>query len=96
MDSGETPVGPLRSSALETHAAGDDLLVHDKRHAKVHVLNRTAAEVFSICDGAHDVDAIVDTIARGAGVAPERVRSDVTLVLSDFRERGLLEDARDV
>jgi hypothetical protein len=76
---------------IETHATGTDLLVHDTRRGKVHVLNATAGTVLSLCDGDHSVDAIVEALAEAGSVEKNIVGPDVARVLEAFRELALLE-----
>ncbi len=68
-------------------------VLYDSKGRKVFVLNPTAAYVWNCCDGEHDVEAMVDELARALEKnAPTRVRlkSDVEKALSDFRTNGLL------
>ena len=67
------------------------MLVHDTRGRKVHVLNATAASVLSLCDGEHDVEAIVAAVAAEFSADQAVVGPDVARLLAVFRERLLLE-----
>jgi pyrroloquinoline quinone biosynthesis protein E len=54
-------------------------------------LGATAAATVALCDGARDVDAIVDAlVARFVGAERARVDADVRAMLRDFHARGLL------
>lgn len=86
-------VKPRRVTWIEMHAAGADLLVHDTRRGKVHVLNATAGTVLSLCDGDHTVETIVESIAAAGSVDESVVGPDVARVLEAFREQALLEPA---
>jgi PqqA peptide cyclase len=54
-------------------------------------LSPTAAATVALCDGARDVNAIVDAlVARFAGADRARIDADVRALLRDFHARGLL------
>ena len=86
---------PRRMQGIEMCPCGADLLVHDTREGKVHVLNATAASVLSLCDGEHDIAAIVTAIAAEFSADTAVVSRDVARVLGIFRERRLLESLDD-
>jgi hypothetical protein len=48
---------------LEVNEANDGLIVYDPRTDRVHYLNSTAAVVFTLCDGEHDVAALAEFMA---------------------------------
>jgi PqqD family protein of HPr-rel-A system len=82
---------PRRARGIETYPSGDDLLVHDPQRGKVHVLNRTAGAIFSLCDGEHDVAAIAETVAARWAADEAVVAADVATILNAFRRLALLE-----
>jgi pyrroloquinoline quinone biosynthesis protein D len=86
---------PRRAPGIEMHPSGDDLLVHDTRGGKVHVLNATAATIFSLCDGDHDLDAIIEAVAAAWSADEAVVATDVTRMVAAFRELALLESHED-
>jgi pyrroloquinoline quinone biosynthesis protein D len=77
----------LRRSAVLRHdrVRGTDLLVLPER---VVVLRGNARSVLRLCDGAHDVDAIVAELSRRHPGAP--VADEVPGFLGRLREEGLL------
>ena len=65
-------------------------MVYDPRAGKVHVLNGTAARVYGLCDGSHDLDEIVRCLRADFEVPEGRdVRSDVLEAIQALRA-GLL------
>lgn len=82
---------PLMSDTLEFHTSGDDVLVHDMRNRKIHVLNPSAVTVLQLCDGAHDERTIA---ARLFDANDERVVADVRNILEQFQTLGLLSFSR--
>jgi len=70
---------------------GSEWVLFDSRHERAHVLNLTAAVVWTYCDGSHGSDAIADAIARAVDGAEARaLRTDIELVLRRFADEGLL------
>lgn len=78
---------PRRSPSLEFQEAGADVLVHDPAHGKIHVLNRTAAQVLQACDGRTPLD---DIARRIAPEVPARAYDDVVRIVEEFERLGLL------
>ena len=67
-------------------------VLYDPASRQLHVLNVTAALVWALCDGTHDLDAMVAAVRRDLVDAPEspEVRAHVLEALSSFRAQGLL------
>lgn len=82
---------PVMSDTLEFHASGDDVLVHDMRNRKIHVLNASAVTVLQLCDGTHDERTIA---AQLFDANDERVLADVRSILEQFQGLGLLSFSR--
>jgi hypothetical protein len=82
---------PRRAPGIVTHPSGDELLVHDTRQGKIHVLNATAAAIFALCDGEHDVGRIVASVADAWSADETIVAADVARMITTFRELALLE-----
>lgn len=80
---------PCAIEGLEFQEAGDDVLVHDPRLRKIHVLNRSAAQVLRLCDGS-PVDRLVDALMPAEDFDRARVERDVKTVLERFAALGLL------
>ena len=69
-----------------------DWVVYDPRTQLLHVLNTTAAAVWSCCDGSRSAEEIATELAETLSDAPDRdqVVVDVREALSRFSEEGLL------
>ncbi|HWO88138.1 MAG TPA: PqqD family protein [Gemmatimonadales bacterium] len=71
---------------------GSEWVLFDSRSDRAHVLNLTAAVVWTYCDGAHDPDTMAAAIAEATGsTAPEAIRSDIEAVIRRFALEGLLQ-----
>lgn len=66
-------------------------MVYDPTHRTVHILNPTAATIFRLCDGAHDLDSLERELREHYESSQEsNFRSDLLAVLQNFRDKGLL------
>jgi len=74
-------------------SVAEDWVLYDPRNRDLHVLNATAAAVWSCCDGTLDEEGIVGELMEHLEGAPdpETVRADVREALERFRSEGLLE-----
>jgi hypothetical protein len=82
---------PLAREDVVFRALGDEYAILDSAGEVVHVLNATAAAVWLLCDGAHDVAAIAREVATLFQSGPMNdVVEDVRGAITAFTERGLL------
>lgn len=88
----ETPGPRAREDVVFRSVAGDWVL-YDPGTQDLHVLNATAAAVWSCCDGTLSPEGIARELADALDDAPsvEEVRGDVDRTLDRFRSAGLLE-----
>ena len=71
----------------------DEWVVLDPVADRVHVLNLTAALVWTACDGATTPEQISQGIREAfeGDLDPARIRSDVDAALEEFQREGLLQ-----
>jgi PqqD family protein of HPr-rel-A system len=86
-------VNPKKIPELETSTVGDEVLVHDSAHGKVHVLNAVAGRILELCDGTAAPSEIAARVSREFGADPSVVERDVTAMLEEFGSLQLLEAA---
>ena len=95
MTDGEANEGqrPRARDDVVFRSVSGDWVLYDPRSQDLHVLNVTAAAVWSFCDGSSTPDAIARELAERLddAPAPEVVRRDVETALARFRADGLLE-----
>ena len=74
-------------------SVSDDWVIYDPKTMDLHVLNATAAAVWSCCDGSLTIDDIAGEVSRYLEGAPEigAVRADVQRAIDRLMEDGLLE-----
>ena len=56
----------------------------------VHVLNKTAARIWEMCDGNLGPDEMAAKLCERYDVSPERASADVRNALAKMMEKGLL------
>jgi hypothetical protein len=76
---------------IETEVKGD-ISLYDARTEQVLVLNRTASDIWLLCDGQQTLDEIVEMIAQAYGVDASAIRGDVETVLEQFRAEGFIPE----
>jgi hypothetical protein len=80
----------LEVNDLEYRIAGNDVVVHDVLHERVHVLNKTATYILQSCDGRRTARAIAEDLSFRTGVTGARTLPDVERVLAQLRALDLL------
>ena len=81
---------PRRSDRLAARTIeGKAVLVVLDAHA-LHTLNEVGTRVFELCDGTHDVQAIVAAIVREFEVEPVVAQEDVQRFLRELSDAGAL------
>jgi pyrroloquinoline quinone biosynthesis protein D len=87
-------IGPASVPALPRHIK----LRHDAARdrwtllapERVFTPDPIALEVLQLCDGERSVDAIADALAGRYAAAKERILSDVTSMLQDLADKGVI------
>jgi hypothetical protein len=54
----------VRAEGLDVNEVPDGYVIYQTAADRVHYLNKTAAIVFELCDGAHGVSEIVARVSR--------------------------------
>jgi hypothetical protein len=81
---------PRRIAVEEFVQAGECLLYNPSRD-EASTLNRTATEVWSLCDGRLTLRKIAAVLSERYGVTDTMLLEDVARVLAALRARGLIE-----
>ena len=81
---------PRRIAVEELIQDGECLLYHPSRD-EASALNRTATEVWSLCDGRLPLSGIAGVLGERYGVDGAMLLDDVARALAALRARGLIE-----
>ena len=87
----EEPWRPEGRDDLIFRKTGDEWLLYDPASDDIHVLNLTAALVWSFCNGEHEVDEIRAQVAGAFDTTGSE--DDVQDILDEFQAAGLLVDS---
>jgi len=83
---------PMARPDITLRRVANEWVLFDATHGRAHVLNLTAAVIWTYCDGAHGSTAIADAIARAVPDAvPDRLHTDIDTALRRFADEGLLQ-----
>jgi len=80
-----------RRIAVEEFVHEGECLLYDPSLDEASALNRTATEVWSLCDGRLTLSEIAGVLGERYGVADTMLLEDVAQVLTALRARGLIE-----
>lgn len=70
---------------------GPNIRAADQKFVNCYRLNKTAAEIWGLCDGKHDVNSLVSIISTKYGIDAKEVKVDVIELLSELARQGFLE-----
>lgn len=79
-----------KADGLQFQEVGDEVLVHDPTAEQIHVLNKAAARILQLCDGA-PAGALVDALMPNESFDRARVQRDVDKTVLRFMELGLVK-----
>jgi aminopeptidase-like protein len=67
-----------------------ELMLHDMETKKVYVLNSTAAMIWSMCDGNHNVEQIAMKVKNKFTQLREDVLQEISQTVEKLRQYGLV------
>jgi hypothetical protein len=70
--------------------AGDECLFRDADGMRIHVLNRTAREIYLLCDGSRSSEDVAGELAERYMVDPGTARADVDDLVELLVRLGIL------
>jgi hypothetical protein len=80
-----------RRIAVEEFVEEGECLLYNPSRDEASALNRTATEVWALCDGRLTLGGIAAVLGERYGVNDAMLLDDVTRVLVALRARGLIE-----
>jgi hypothetical protein len=83
-------VNPRPAPGTYGRDAGDECLFRDPDGQRIHVLNRTAREIFLLCDGTRSCSDVADELAVRYAVDAPRARADVDALVERLVGLGIL------
>lgn len=83
-----------RRVCVEEFAQDGECLLYSAVRDEASALNRTATEIWQLCDGLQSIGAIAAVLATRYGVGEELMLDDVASALKALHARGLIEFIR--
>jgi hypothetical protein len=83
-------VNPRPAPGAYGRDAGDECLFRDPDGHRIHVLNRTAREIFLLCDGTRSSSDVAGELAGRYAVDAARARADVDELVELLVGLGIL------
>jgi hypothetical protein len=80
---------PSVVDGLDVNQVSDGLIVYDPDRDRVHYLNNTAAAIFTLCDGAREVRAIVEALGTVFGEDAPSL-TEVEACVAQLEDEGML------
>ena len=74
----------------------DEIVVITSDGLSLHVLNRTAAQIWEMCDGAHSPEDITAGLCERFDATPEEVTEDVQDTLDKLEGLGLVRRTEEI
>jgi hypothetical protein len=81
---------PQRNREVWLRQAGSENVAYDPARETVHVMNATAVAIWVLCDGETSPDEMIDAICRLSGLPYEVVEEDVSRILGEFDDAGII------
>jgi hypothetical protein len=81
---------PVRGSGLWVRQSGDETVLVDGEHERVHLLNETALALWELCDGETTVEEMVMAATGLFDADADRLQRDVLDALQAMRDRELI------
>jgi hypothetical protein len=80
---------------VEAFASDGESLLYSSTRDEASALNRTATEIWELCDGTRTIGAIARALSQRYGVDEAHLVADVTAAVTTLRARGLVDVSRD-
>jgi pyrroloquinoline quinone biosynthesis protein D len=80
-----------RQRRVEAFASDGEALLYSATRDEASALNRTATEIWELCDGTKTITAIARTLGERYGVDEAYLLADVMTAVTTLRSRGLVD-----
>jgi pyrroloquinoline quinone biosynthesis protein D len=84
-----------RRRTVEAFASDGESLLYSAARDEASALNRTATEIWELCDGTKTIGAIAQALGQRYGVDEAHLLPDVAAAVAALRSRGLLDVSPD-
>lgn len=81
---------PIRNPQVWLRQAGRENVLYNPSTESVHLLNNTALAIWELCDGETNPQEMINAICQVSSLPSEVVAEDVSRILTEFGEAGLV------
>lgn len=81
---------PARNPQVWLRQAGSESVVYDPGRESVHVMNATAVAIWVLCDGDTAPAEMIEAICQLSGLPYDVVLEDVSRILDEFEDAGII------
>jgi hypothetical protein len=81
---------PRRGQQVISQKAADELFLFNMEDGTYYSLNEIGGRIWELCDGAHSVSQVVETLAAEYGAPEEVLEQDVAELLADLQTGRLI------
>jgi PqqD family protein of HPr-rel-A system len=83
----------IQASNIISRRIGDEIVLIKDDGKATHVLNKTAAAIWEMCDGEHNLDEIANRMCERFDVSFEEVRGDIEEIIDRLMQAGILSQS---
>jgi len=83
-------IRPRPTGSFLDRDLGDEHLFYDKSGDRMHVLNRSARDIYGLCDGSRTLEQIAAAVVERYGVDEARALEDVRSTVDQLVAIGVL------
>jgi hypothetical protein len=84
---------PRRQADLDIEQMGPQVIVHDRKHDYVHVIDEREFSVLQACDGTHSCNDIARALSYRTRESYDSVAAQVAHIVAEFADLALVESA---
>jgi len=81
----------IQSEDIIWRRIGEDIVVIKDDGQSTHILNKTAAFIWELCDGKRNVDEIAASLFKRFDVSPEEARADTRETIETLKRAGIVK-----
>lgn len=85
---------PKRNEQIIAQEGVNDFLLLNMRNGQYYSLNEVGGQIWSLCDGKHTVEQIVEALSAEYDATTETLTSDALELLDELRNQKLITESK--
>ena len=81
----------VRKKDVKWRNVGNEVIIYNKLSQKVHVFNKTAMDIWILCDGHNEIENMIDKLEARYSISRKELRADIIEAINTFEKLQLLE-----